>query len=394
MDDFLKYYEDKRFVNWALNPNEELNEYWENYLKNYPEETEQLKNSRLILQALQSKNLHQLDNHQVVLYGNIIDQINKKTKKTSLRKIVFRTLKYAAALLFFVSLGFSYYYNKTNELERIAKQLIITADQDNAQLILADGSKVLIDKKDSEIIHQNDGEIIINQNDTVNYRSTSKAIEKYNQLIVPFGKKSSITLSDGTIAHLNAGSRLIYPYAFIGSKREVHLYGEGFFEVAHNKEKPFIVKTSNQEIEVLGTKFNVSAYPSDNSVETVLAEGSIKLKAGGFSFFKEDYILKPNQKAHYDFESKTTSITKVNASKYVSWYLGYLNLETSRLDNLVKRLERYYNIKITLKDIQPGTKTITGKLLLGDDLETVLAVLATATEMNITKLNESTYDLN
>lgn len=393
MDDFLKYFENKDFVQWVLHPNEDLNKHWEKHLRDNPLEKEQINKSRLIILALKSKKILETDNREVALFSGIVRKINTKNKKSPVRRLVFTALKYAAALLLLFSLTVSYYYyQKADQLDNIAKQLTIGVDQNNSQLILADGNKVLIGEKRSEIVYQNNGEIIINKNDTVNFSSKTQ-IEKYNQLIIPFGKKSSITLPDGTIAHLNAGSRLVYPSSFTGAKREVYLYGEGFFEVFHNEKMPFTVKTNDQEVEVLGTKFNVSAYPSDTMVETVLVEGKVRLKSNDFSFFKDDHILKPDQRAYYDIESQKTSISHVNASKYVSWHLGYLNFETSELNNLVKRLERYYNIKIRLQDVKQGAKTITGKLLLKDDIEIVMNVLATTTSMELTKINESTYAL-
>ncbi|CAH8281466.1 FecR family protein [Mariniflexile fucanivorans] len=397
MDDFLKYFENKDFVQWVLNPNAELDTYWQNYIKDSPQEEEQIKKSRLIILALKSKKTLRSNNQLDAVYSNILREIKSQKKTKPVRKLFFTVLKYASVFLLFISISVSYYYyQKANELNKIANQLIEGVDQNNSQLILANGNKVLISEKESEIEYGNNGEIVINKNDTLNYKKEANTTkQQYNQLIVPFGKKSSITLSDGTIVHINAGSRLIYPATFMGSKREVFLYGEGFFEVSHNKKKPFIVKTNNQSIEVLGTKFNVSAYPSDKIVETVLAEGSVKLKPNEFSFFQDDYILKPNQKANYNIGSKEVSVSQVNASKYVSWYLGYLNFETSELKQLVKRVERYYNIKIDIqnKNDDAISKTITGKLLLKDNVETVLKVLATATGMELIKINEITYVL-
>ncbi|GAA3653088.1 FecR family protein [Flavivirga jejuensis] len=394
MDDFLKYFENKDFIQWVLNPTDDLNKYWKDYLECHPKETEEINKSRLVVLALKSKKNLQSDNREVILFSEIIREINTRNKVSLVRRFIFKSLKYAAVLLLFLSLTVSYYYyQKVNKLDSIAKQLVVGGDQNNSQLILANGNKVLIDEKKSEIVYRNNSEIIINKNDTVNYTSNTTKVAQYNQLIVPFGKKSSITLPDGTVVHLNAGSRLVYPSSFTGTKREVYLYGEGFFDVYHNKKRPFIVKTTTQEIEVLGTKFNVSAYPSDSAVETVLAEGSIKLNANEFSFFKNDYILKPNQRAYYNIGNKEMSISRVDANKYVSWYLGYLNLETSEFRNLIKRVERYYNIKIKLQNINVASKTITGKLLLKDNVEDVLAVLVTATSMELTKINESTYVL-
>ena len=106
-----------------------------------------------------------------------------------------------------------------------------------------------------------------------------------NQVVVPFGKKSSIELADGTKVWLNAGSRMAFPDRFTGSRREIFLEGEAFFNVTPDKSMPFYVKTKEVVIRVLGTKFNVSAYEADNEVVTVLVEGTVSMRENKGSTF-------------------------------------------------------------------------------------------------------------
>jgi ferric-dicitrate binding protein FerR (iron transport regulator) len=212
-----------------------------------------------------------------------------------------------------------------------------------------------------------------------------------NQLVVPFGKNSSIRLPDGTIASLNAGSRLIYPSKFEGKNREVYLIGEGFFEVSHNADMPFIVKTSDLQVEVLGTKFNLSAYPSDSFIETVLVEGKVKLIENAFQIVKGNFVLEPNQLASYNRENAETKIAHVDVRNYVAWHHGYLNFESSDLSRIVKKLERYYNIQIRLGDPMLGSRTISGKLKLKEEIDGVLTALASTASAELVKINESIY---
>jgi ferric-dicitrate binding protein FerR (iron transport regulator) len=262
----------------------------------------------------------------------------------------------------------------------------------NAQLILGNGENIQMAEKESEIIYESNGKIVINKKDTVQSDFNNQA-QNVNQLIVPFGKNASVKLPDGSVAYLNAGSRLIYPSVFENKKREVLLIGEGFFDVAHNDDIPFIVRTSEIEVEVLGTEFNVSAYPSDNVVETVLVNGKVKVRRSGFHLINSEYTLEPNQRAAYNRQKSETKITSVDVMNYISWHEGYLNFETSDLNRIIKKLERYYDVQIILADPVLGIRTISGKLKLEEDKESVFKVLAKTASVQLQKINDSTYEM-
>ena len=392
MDKFLKYFENKQFVRWVLNPDQKLDDYWKDYLKNNPSEKEQIELARVLILQLRSKKELNVGTESIDLFSEIILKLDNKNKKPTLRRIGVAALKYVAVALLFFSLGIAYYYQKPGQFDALTDQLALMQDQNNSQLILGDGQNVSITEKESEIEYQGNGNIVIKKQDTVQAVSGSRK-QQLNQLVVPYGKNSSIKLPDGTVAFINAGSRLVYPSFFEGKKREVYLIGEGFFEVAHNIDMPFVVKIQDIEVEVLGTKFNVSAYPSDKIIETVLVEGKVKLKETGFNILKNDYILEPNQRAAYFRESSETKITHVDVNNYVAWHEGYLNFESEDLNRIVKKLERYYNIRIKLEDPMLGMKSITGKLKLKEETECVLKILAKTASTELVKLNETTYVL-
>ncbi len=391
MDKFLKYFEDQQFVRWVLKPDQKLDDYWQDYIKSNSSEKKQIELARLLILQLRSKKEHNSETEAIELFSEIVQKLGPRNKKTVIRRIGLAVLKYAAVGILFFSLGIAvYYYQNTNQFDGISEQLGLVQDHNNSQLILGDGKNVSIIEKESEIEYQANGNIVINNQDTVHAVSGSQK-QELNQLVVPNGKNSSIKLSDGTVAFINAGSRLVYPSFFEGKKREVFLFGEGFFEVAHNTDMPFIVKTVELEIEVLGTKFNVSAYPSDNIIETVLVEGKVRIKESGFQFMKNEYILNPNQRAAYNRKNSEVNISQVDVMNYVAWHEGYLNFEASALNRITKKLERYYNIKIQLSEPMLGMRTITGKLKLNEETESVLKVLANTASAELVKLNESTY---
>jgi transmembrane sensor len=394
LEKFLTYFENKSFVRWVLHPNEQLNTYWKNYIKKNPQEQKEIEFARLLVVQLQSKKEGGATEEEAIgLLSDIIQQIEITNRKKNFRRITLSLLKYAAVALVFFFLGISYYYfQKTESFSGLAEQMYPAQDVNSVQLILGDGINVPIDENESTVEYRSDGQIVINSRDTVPAKSDRKA-QKLNQLVIPHGKNSSILLPDGTVAYLNAGSRLVYPNFFRGKNREVFLIGEGFFEVTHDESMPFIVQTTDLNVEVLGTRFNVSAYPSDNMIETVLVEGKVKISPKGVQLLKNDYTIEPNQLASYNRTSAETKISDVDISNYVTWHNGYLNFNSSDLSRIVKRLERYYNIKIILDDPMLGIRSITGKLHLKDETEYVLKVLAKTASADLKQLNETTYVL-
>lgn len=393
MDKFLKYFENKEFVRWVLKPTRELDEFWDNYLENNALEKEHMEFARLLILKLRAQKETYSETQTIEIFSEIVKKLEREKRRKKIRKITLAGLKYAAIALLFFSLGITfYYYQHPKNSLREWETNITTGDDQFAQLTLSDGEKVSISEKESEIEYRKDGQIVINKKDTIRADSIFPK-QKLNHLFVPFGKNSSIKLPDGTLAFLNAGSQLDYPASFKGKKREVALIGEAYFEVAHNAEKPFIVKTHGLQVEVLGTKFDLAAYPTDKIIETVLVEGKVKLVKSGLGFLRKDYFLEPNQMAVYNWENDETKISNVDVSNYTSWHEGYLNFETLEMNRVVKKLERYYNIRIYFSDPLLGIRTITGKLKLKEEPERVLNVLAKTASVELIKINQSKYVL-
>lgn len=393
MDKFLKYIEDKEFVRWVLKPNKELDKYWKNFLEKNPAEKQQIELSRLLIYQFKSRQVEESDTEKFSIYTEIISGINAHAKKSRKRNIGFTLLKYAAVAILFFLIGVAVFYEwEPDRFAELSHQDVEVINQNDAQLILGDGNNISIHEKSSTIEHNVDGKIIINEADTVSATSDNNNAE-LNQLVVPYGKNSSIQLPDGTIAYINAGSRLIYPSKFDSKTREVYLIGEGYFDVVHDPARPFIAKTNELEIKVLGTKFNLSAYPSDRFIETVLVEGRVKVIEDRGPFLKSEFELEPNQMASFNRNDSELKISNVDVSNYVTWHDGYLNFESSELNRIAKKLERYYNVQIRLADPLMGQKAISGKLKLKEDIESALRVLAISAEMELLKINETNYEL-
>jgi ferric-dicitrate binding protein FerR (iron transport regulator) len=181
------------------------------------------------------------------------------------------------------------------------------------------------------------------------------------EIIAPIGSRTVVQLTDGSEVHLNYGSRLKYPQTFTGDKREVLLTGEGYFDVAHNPGKPFIVKTNKLNVKALGTAFNVLAYPDDDAVETTLVNGKVVLE----SVEKEGIVktigsMTPGQHVNYNVKTGTVLSSKGNIEKFIAWKEGKLILDETTILEAAEKLSRMYNVSIEVDDaIKDYTYTVT-----------------------------------
>lgn len=162
------------------------------------------------------------------------------------------------------------------------------------------------------------------------------------ECFVPQGQQRKIELPDGTHVVLNSGTLFIYPKAFHGEERGVYLSGEAYFRVTHDKENPFIVHTGKLNVEVLGTCFNVEAYPEERDITTTLEEGQVKVYCPD----KEDkgIVMKPDDRLVFHRDSEAFELFRVNPDDYSSWKEGEVRLVQRPLSEVIKVLERHYNV--------------------------------------------------
>lgn len=169
------------------------------------------------------------------------------------------------------------------------------------------------------------------------------------------GMRSEFVLPDGTNVFLNSNTTLKYPLAFNGLSREVEIHGEAYFDVAENKKQPFIVNTGNVNVEVTGTEFNVSNYENEEMTEIVLVEGTVRLFQGSFSGKREIFkALVPGEKATYMDGEKKLYYERVDVEKYIAWKDGRLMFRDDSMEEVVRRLNRWYNVDIKLTGIDLG----------------------------------------
>lgn len=176
----------------------------------------------------------------------------------------------------------------------------------------------------------------------------------------PLGTKSKVTLSDGTIVHLNAGSVLEYPPIFNSELREVKLRGEAFFEVTHERKREFVVNTGKISIKVFGTRFNVKNYEIDKSIETTLVEGSVGVFMADDPDMKQVMFLKPNEQAIYEKSSGKLYSKNRDAEMVSIWKDGKYYFEDETLETIVLKLEREFNQPLVIASEELRKEIFTG----------------------------------
>lgn len=195
----------------------------------------------------------------------------------------------------------------------------------------------------------------------------------YSKYIGGDGLEADIVeLPDGTQVSLGAKTTFHYDKDYGKEKRVIYLEGEAYFDVAKQKEKPFIVKTKEQDIEALGTKFNVMAYPQDSLVVTTLLEGSVRLTTWGIG---RQTTLKPNQQFIYNKNRKYVSLNNVDALQYTAWTSGYYYFSEQTLEAILDRLSHVYGAQFTVLSNELKERTFTGTFYRGESLKDIMEVI-------------------
>lgn len=315
------------------------------------------------------------------------NRLQKSTVEFNHKQNTRKWIAAAAVLVFALMTGIWFYEtNKVPEIVSFANSLDETKNDSTTRLVLNKDQEVHIESIESEIRYDKKGE-------KINIGSNQKVQQKlelvkpiFNTVIVPYGKRAQVTLSEGTIVWLNSGSKLVYPAIFSTNKREVFLDGEAIFDVTKNPDKPFVVKSHQFDIEVVGTVFNVSAYSDDKYSNAVLQEGAIKLSHKSKAYLpSEKQIMEPGQMAVFDPDDEKFRLRNVNPTDYLSWRNGYYIFKSERLGNILKKLSRYYNVEILLKDRTLFYETFSGSLDLKGNPEEVLNIIQQTTPFKFRK---------
>ena len=255
--------------------------------------------------------------------------------------------KYAAVVLFMLASAFAIFQVLNRErvkpsvaIKKLPHLPDVPPGEDKAKLTLADGKVIFLQDIKDGIVREVDGIKIIKQNGQITYQIAQNDPNNqkisFNQITTPKGGQFRIVLPDGSKVWLNSASSLYFPTAFSSSERRVELTGEGYFEIAENKALPFKVQANGTIVEVLGTHFNIMAYNNENSINTTLLEGSVKVSNG-----TETKVMVPGQQARI---SRGIELIAIDVEEVVAWKNGLFQFNNADLSTIMRQLERWYNV--------------------------------------------------
>ncbi|MEN2488235.1 FecR domain-containing protein [Flavobacterium sp. B11] len=282
-------------------------------------------------------------------------------------------LQYAAIFLVFLGLGTTFYlFNSKSETP---KEIVLELGDGRLEYISGKKETALLNDKGDLIAKKFPTEIIY-------FGKVQDHKVIYNTLSVPYGKRFKLKLSDGTIVSLNAGSSLRYPEQFgLNGNRNVYLTGEAFFEVAKDQEHPFVVNANQVDIKVLGTKFNVSAYPENPTVNSTLVEGSIQMSETADP--SNVILLEPNQMATWQNNAKKITLKNVDVSLYAAWTKGELAFKDTPFSTIAKIIQRTYDVEIINENSDLARQNFTGTINISESsVENILDLLKRDTPFN------------
>ncbi|MBL1410392.1 FecR family protein [Sphingobacterium faecale] len=327
---------------------------------------------RLVLGLLEKDKL--TNEEKDALYARALDT-GLRARKHKIKRLVFQV---AASIALFVGVGI-YFKSQNNDVKTLDQNTwtasALKSEGYGAILTLADGSKIDLAKRSTDLNRTDNNNIILSSDSMLLYKkpdNTAITDNHMNTLEVPKKYTFKVILADGTKVWLNSDSKLHYPTHFVGNERKVDLSGEAYFEVAPNKQKPFIVQTDRQQIQVLGTHFNVQSYPN-KPVVTSLLEGMVAVNALASNKTK---VLLPGD------QSRTSSVGDIdvkhmdNITDYIAWKDGYFQLNATPIAEIMDLLSRWYDFEYSTVGIKKSNIKLYGKIHKSATLDQALQILS------------------
>ena len=384
-DYFQILLDDRLFLQWLLRPTDELGMYWKQKMEQDNAIKEAIDEMKPIITGIKVKEEGLSDEDRKAIWQKVEAALHHRggiVEKPDAKKFhLNRFFRYAAAIALLIAAGAYWYFNQDTPSKPIDYTSLINQNGENLSehvvIILENKDKIEIEEKETELIHDTEGRLSVNskivwekdKNKTVKQKQAEETV--MNQVHVPYGKTSSLIMSDGTKIWINSGTRLVYPVTFAAERREIYVEGEIYLEVAKNETVPFVVKTDRLEISVLGTSFNVSAYKNDQTQTIVLASGSVSVNDA-----KTTSELKPNQLFSYDKNAQTGAIKEVDVLDHICWKYGFLVFKRQPLIEVLKKVERYYNVQIDYSLLKNDHTSLSGKLDLKETVEETFRVIS------------------
>jgi len=361
----------------------EQNEFYKQLVSRYVQNTASVDELEVFFLLMKEGKLDQYITDEMIKEKESIVE----TETTPVRRMSKKWIGVAAASVIILLLAGVFYLTKTEATQnRLVKNERASSSLKNdilpggnkALLTLADGSTIILDSAQNGTL-SNQGNIKIIKLDDGQLAYDKSAVSGstevlYNTISTPKGGQYQLTLSDGSKVWLNAASSLRFPATFSGNERKVELTGEGYFEVAHNPSKPFIVTKNNVEIKVLGTHFNVNAYDDEDVIKTTLLEGSVKVTKGNKST-----LITPGEQAIVSNSSTTTfsiNVKKdVDLDEAVAWKNGKFIFQDADIKSIMRQLEHWYDVSVIYDDKEVTNEEFVGSISRNVNISQILQML-------------------
>lgn len=318
-------------------------------------------------------------------------QLRSINRKKRFLYYAVRSATAASIIISMTAIGLLFkYIVDTPQIAKINNRISVSRTENNiATLILADGKKVQLGDKQQTIRESNLATIVIDSAG-VKYKAINEVTDVeqvvFNSIVVPRGGSYFVILEDGTKVWLNAESKLTYPVSFKGDKREVYLVGEGYFDVAHDESKLFIIGTKGVKLKVLGTAFNICSYPEDNDITTVLVQGSLAVESEYGSV-----RINPNQAAIYNCSSHNLSVKNVYSKLYTSWIDGEYVFINQTFENISSKLYRWFDVEFVYENSSKKNLRITGSVRKDQKIEDILNIMEIVEDVKFEKIGKRVY---
>jgi ferric-dicitrate binding protein FerR (iron transport regulator) len=383
-----QWLEDADFIRWIKNPTEESNEFFTALMANDAQRAQKMGAAAYILQGIVKNEPTLSAESKDEMWENIeLSTIRRSGTRRSFNYWM-KISSIAAGVFLVVGLASYFFFGVNRDLDykTIAAKMSVDSVSE-IRLLMPDKSQITLSNR-AEVILGNSGEMTLrsSKGDHVKLNQSEFSEKQFGQLIVPKGKRASMIFADGSRVTVRPGSKVVFPTAFAQKQREIYVQGEAFLEVSKNKKRPFIVKTELMDVQVLGTSFDVSAYPSKNEQSVVLVTGSVKVRSGARS---DETRIVPNQRYSYDKTNQLQSVNEVDVFPYISWKDGILSFNSENLGSVLDKLSSYYGVQFDYERNALAEIHLTGKLDLNNDVDGALKVIATISQIQYKHMKKS-----
>ena len=315
-------------------------------------------------------------------FSCFLKRIRKHKKRRVLTASVRRTIYVAASLLVFVMAGGVWWSERTAMISpEEGREIVIetTIDRNSVRLILGDNRMIPLTHKNEAIVLGMRGILHSEGLRTLNYKyvksDSLENVSEYHTLIVPKGERQKVIFSDSSWVILNAQSTMKYPVAFRGEERKVYVEGEAYFEVTRDEEHPFIVSVKNFDVRVLGTSFNVMSYDDEFASSVTLLTGKVETTSG-----HDTVRLLPGEQVSITSDNRMT-VQKTDINVVVSWMDGKFGFSNERLDVIMRKICRWYDVEVLYAVPGIRERRFTGAPASTMPLKELLEALSTTTNL-------------